>query len=112
MKAISLHGLSEPALGELGGVLARATRVLEAIVKPEKFYCAHFGEEASSVHFHVFPRTAAITIDYMSEHPDQSEQINGPALFVWARRKYKATPERVWVAVELGIAGLRSAFHP
>ena len=109
--ADALHKLEVSALDELGGVLARATRAVQSIIKPQKIYCANFSEEDSSVHFHVFPRSHVLTTEFLMEYPNQKKLIHGPVLLDWARTKYKAKPEEVWSFVQASMGQLRNALH-
>lgn len=107
----ALHKFGTSALTELGGTLARATQAIQSIIKPQRIYCAQFGEDNSAVHFHVFPRTHVLTTEYLKVYPSQKELIHGPVLLDWARTKYKAKPEEVWSIVQASMSQLRSALH-
>jgi len=107
----ALYKLEVSALHELGGVLARATQVVQCIIEPQKVYCAQFGEEESAIHFHIFPRSQALTTEFLKENPSQKTLIHGPVLLDWARTKYKAKPEEVWAIVQASMSQLRNALH-
>ena len=107
----ALHKLEVSALSELGGVLARATHAVQSIIKPQKIYCAQFGEEESAIHFHIFPRSHVLTTEFLKEYPNQRKLIHGPVLLDWARTKYKAKPEEVWSIVQASMSQLRNALH-
>ena len=53
----SLSVMTNGALVALGRTLSLAIKAIEAVVKPERVYCAAFGEESNFIHFHLFPRT-------------------------------------------------------
>lgn len=50
---------------------------------------AQFGETGDDLHFHVLPRTAAVTREFLLAYPQQEELIHGPVLFDWARTMYR-----------------------
>jgi hypothetical protein len=64
------------------------TAAIEAVVRPERVYCALFSEETHVVHFHLFPRTEWLTAKYLAAHPHVTE-ISGPRLMDWARRMFQ-----------------------
>jgi diadenosine tetraphosphate (Ap4A) HIT family hydrolase len=52
----SLADLPEPALAELGGLLARTQRIMEAQLKPKWLYISRFGHMPGfPLHFHFIP---------------------------------------------------------
>jgi len=87
LPAASLSDLGCDALASLGPTLAVATRAIELIIRPQRVYCALFAEEAHSVHFHLFPRSAWLLSQYAAAHPTD-HQISGPRLLDWARRTF------------------------
>ena len=107
----ALYKLEVSTLHELGGVLARATQAVQSIIKPQKVYCAQFGEEESAIHFHIFPRSQTLTTEFFKEYPDHKKLIHGPVLLDWARTRYKAKPEEVWPIVQASMDQLRNALH-
>lgn len=107
----ALYKLEVSTLKELGGVLARATQAVQSIIKPQKIYCAQFGEEEDAIHFHIFPRTLVLTTEFLRETPNQKTLIHGPVLLDWARTKYKAKPEKVWSIVQASMSQLQNALH-
>jgi diadenosine tetraphosphate (Ap4A) HIT family hydrolase len=50
----SLPQMNPAALVALGPTLAAATAAIQAIVRPDRVYCALFSEETHAVHFHLF----------------------------------------------------------
>jgi diadenosine tetraphosphate (Ap4A) HIT family hydrolase len=84
----SLSQMNPAALASLGATLAAATAAIEAVVQPERVYCALFSEQIRKVHFHLFPRTEWLTTKYFAAHPRQTE-ISGPRLMAWARRTFQ-----------------------
>lgn len=84
----------------LGCTLAAATRAIEAVIRPERVYCALFAEETQSVHFHLFPRSAWLLSQYASAYPADRE-ISGPRLLDWARRTFHSPcPDNYFETVE------------
>ena len=84
----SLSEMNPTALAALGSTLATATAAIEAVVRPQRVYCALFSEETRTVHFHLFPRTEWLTSKYSAAHPHEAE-ISGPRLMDWARRTFQ-----------------------
>ena len=84
----SLAELSQDAQAALGATLVAATRTIEAVVQPQRVYCALFAEETRSVHFHLFPRSEWLLFSYSRAHPEDTE-ISGPRLMDWARRTFR-----------------------
>jgi diadenosine tetraphosphate (Ap4A) HIT family hydrolase len=84
----SLSQLNSEALASLGPTLALTTAAIEAVVQPQRVYCALFSEETRGVHFHLFPRTKWLTAKYFTAHPRETE-ISGPQLMDWARRIFQ-----------------------
>ena len=84
----SLAELSPDAQSALGATLVAATRAVEAVVHPQRVYCALFAEETRSVHFHLFPRSEWLLLSYSRAHPENTE-ISGPRLMDWARRTFR-----------------------
>ena len=83
----SLSQMNPSALAELGPTLAIITSAIEAVVRPQRVYCAFFSEETRAVHFHLFPRTEWLTAKYFAAHPHETG-ISGPQLMDWARRNF------------------------
>jgi diadenosine tetraphosphate (Ap4A) HIT family hydrolase len=84
----SLSALSTGAQRDLGPILAVATGAISDVIAPLKIYCALFGEEHQQVHFHIFPRTAGVTAEFLKVFPEQRDLIHGPVLLDWARSRY------------------------
>jgi diadenosine tetraphosphate (Ap4A) HIT family hydrolase len=84
----SLSQMNPAALAVLGPTLAMTTAAIEAVVQPQRVYCALFSEERRGVHFHLFPRTEWLTSQYFAAHPHEAE-ISGPRLIDWARRTFQ-----------------------
>jgi len=84
----SLAQTTSEALASLGPTLAVATAAIEAVVRPQRVYCALFSEETRGVHFHLFPRTEWLTAKYFTAHPHETE-ISGPRLMDWARQVFQ-----------------------
>ena len=85
--AFSLSKLPREALDSVGVTLAAASRAIETVIHPERIYCALFGEETRSVHFHLFPRTRWLLSRYEASH-SVDRDVSGPQLFDWARRTF------------------------
>jgi len=84
---VSLSELEYIALTSLGPTLAAATKAIEAVLRPERVYCALFSEETRSIHFHLFPRTICLWSQYAAL-PREDREISGPRLLDWARRTF------------------------
>ena len=81
----SLSEMNSDPLTTLGTTLALATRVIEAVVRPERVYCTLFAEQTRQIHFHLFPRTAELASQFLAANPEERE-ISCPRLMDWARR--------------------------
>jgi diadenosine tetraphosphate (Ap4A) HIT family hydrolase len=81
----SLAGLSPGAQAEFASVFAKASRLIEQSVTPERIYCLRFGEEVEAVHFHLFPRTRLLLDEYRAA-TGAFGTPSGPLIFDWARR--------------------------
>jgi diadenosine tetraphosphate (Ap4A) HIT family hydrolase len=81
--------MTSESLVTLGSTLSLAAQTVEAVVKPDRIYCAMFGEEKNYVHFHVFPRTKQILAEYLKANPSDSKRISGPKLLHWVREEFK-----------------------
>src|SRR6266513_597074 len=84
----SLAELSPDAQVALGATLVAATRAIEAVVHPQRVYCALFAEETRSVHFHLFPRSEWLLSAYSRAHPEDTE-ISGPRLMDGVSRTFR-----------------------
>jgi|SRR5687767_9076383 diadenosine tetraphosphate (Ap4A) HIT family hydrolase len=78
----SLSAMKPEAQTELGVVLAKATRLIEETVRPERVYCARFGEEVETIHFHLFPRTR----EMMDAYRKTGGPVNALLIFEWCRK--------------------------
>lgn len=103
----SIADLPQAFLTQLGVNLAKATALVDEIIRPIKIYCAQFGEEGTELHFHIFPRTPALTSEFLRAFPGQQDLIHGPLLLDWARTKYKATQHTNWSAASSVITEMR-----
>ncbi len=103
----SMHELPQTYQAQLGTNLALATSLVHDVIDPIKVYCAQFGEECRELHFHVFPRTADMTNEFLKTCPEQKDLIHGPVLFDWARTQYQASKEQVWPVVSSVIREMR-----
>ena len=73
---------------DLGVMLAKLESATISVTGAQHVYIARFSEASATVHFHLFPRTAAIGAQFLRENPEVTDGVNGPLLFDWARRKY------------------------
>ena len=88
-KVRGLAVLSDQDAGALGILLRRLVQAIELSVRPVRVYVAQFGEEDESLHFHLFPRTEALTRKYLQEFPEQRAALHGPLLLDWARERFR-----------------------
>jgi diadenosine tetraphosphate (Ap4A) HIT family hydrolase len=84
----SLSQMNSSALAYLGPTLGAVTAAIEAVVQPQRAYCALFLEETRAIHFHLFPRTEWLTSKYFAAYPHETE-ISGPRIMDWARRMFQ-----------------------
>lgn len=106
----SLDALPRQPLESLGPLLANVTSLVNETVNPLRTYCAQFGEEQSQLHFHIFPRGAALTEEYLEAFPDHASQIRGPIVLDWARDRYRCTQEAVFETVADVIGHLQESW--
>ncbi|MFO7609228.1 MAG: hypothetical protein R6X35_08535 [Candidatus Krumholzibacteriia bacterium] len=88
--AESFGDLSTPKAQRLGGLLASAAAAIETTLKAERVYCLSFCEQDRGLHFHLFPRTAALLAAYHEATGTAEQPVDGPAVFAWARGAYPA----------------------
>lgn len=97
---------------ELGVVLGRLELCISSVTEAQHVYIARFSEASSSVHFHLFPRTAKLATDFLRENPTIIDGVNGPLLFDWARRKYHVDdPEKLSAATISTAQRIASAYE-
>jgi diadenosine tetraphosphate (Ap4A) HIT family hydrolase len=84
----SLSQMKPAALASLGPTLAMTTAAIEAVVRPQRIYCALFSEQMRAVHFHLFPSTEWLAGEYFAAHAHETE-ISGPRLMDWARLTFQ-----------------------
>ena len=83
----TLHDLPLTALSSLGPTLAKISRSIHVVLKPERVYTAQFCEADRGIHFHIFPRTAWLRESYLTYYPSE-HLLDGPRLLSWARRTF------------------------
>jgi diadenosine tetraphosphate (Ap4A) HIT family hydrolase len=84
----ALSALDSAEAAQLGRTLRLAVRAVETVMRPIKVYTAQFGEAGGGLHFHVFPRTEALTRRFLHEFPEEEAPLSGPVLLDWARGRY------------------------
>ena len=84
----SLAGLATEQAKALGEALSRAVRAIEQAAGADRVYILSFCEVERRLHFHLFPRTAWLLREYRKANGGESEAINGPLLFEWARKTF------------------------
>ncbi len=87
--AVDWASVSGDALARLGPLLQRVVCSIHGQLRPLRVYVAQFGEAGSDFHFHVFPRTAALTREFLLACPDHNLVVHGPVLLDWARERYR-----------------------
>lgn len=107
--AASLSDLPVEVLAQVGPVLSAVSRAIQSVVAPLRIYCGLFAEQRVEVHFHVFPRTAEVTEEFLRAYPEQRDAIRGPVLLDWARTYYRSSAPDVWRKVSPVVARLRAA---
>jgi diadenosine tetraphosphate (Ap4A) HIT family hydrolase len=88
--AESFGDLSTPGAKRLGGLLASAAAAVETVVRADRVYCLSFCEVDRTLHFHLFPRTAALLAAYREATGHSLGPVDGPAVFAWARGTFPA----------------------
>lgn len=84
----SLADLNDQAQSHLMAVMKKLHEFLNDSVQPERIYTLSIGEVQPRLHFHIFPRTAALLQDYRIDNNITQDNISGLLLFEWARSKY------------------------
>jgi len=80
-QAVCLDEPDVEATSLLGKTLALVTSAVSQVIQPAKIYCLQLREEASRLHFHIFPRTEEITGVYLRGTPlKESPLIHGSGL--------------------------------
>ena len=92
----SLATLTPAAQAELGKVLARAMKLIEKVVAPERVYVLRFGEEVPAIHFHVFPRTRAMADAYHKATGDATLNERGQNVLRQVSKTMIGMPSRVF----------------
>lgn len=82
----SMGALLADHAAQLGCLLSRAVRSIEAVVETDRVYVLSFGESGGPFHMHLFPRTRWVLEAYQRQHENPDGPIDGPAVFEWARR--------------------------
>ncbi|MFO2466297.1 HIT family protein [Pseudomonas sp. 15FMM2] len=121
----SLADLSEPALAELGGLLAKTQRIMEAQLQPKWLYISRFGHMPGfPLHFHFIPVYHWVeTLFWQDERYRLLETFASSAtcqtltdgaeltLFIWREFGESATPPAPQgPSVQVVIERLREAF--
>lgn len=95
--------LPRQTLLRLGPVLGAVERAVGEVMAAENVYVARFGESGGPLHFHVFPRTQAIT-DAWREATGRRGSVDAPSLISWANATY--TGNAHFGDTPIAIAGL------
>ncbi len=103
----SLRDVDPKVLQFLGGTFALRANLLEKVLSPERIYFARFGEQDSSFHFHIFPRTKWIREEFLKAHSNTEPVIDGPRLLSWVRERFKAESRPPGVSLKDSIRELR-----
>lgn len=120
----SLADMPEAALAELGGLLAKTQRVMEAQLKPKWLYISRYGHMPGfPLHFHFIPvydwveeafwrdERYRLLQGFGAEHPALTDGAE-LTLFVWREFGESATPPQVQgESVRQVITRLRAAFR-
>jgi diadenosine tetraphosphate (Ap4A) HIT family hydrolase len=86
--AESISGLQLEQLSNLGPVLAQLEDAVIRVTKADRVYILRFSEGSREVHFHIFPRTAALADQYLREVASPTA-LAGEGLFAWARQRFQ-----------------------
>jgi hypothetical protein len=77
---------------ELGQTLGWLEAAIIRTTAASRVYVLRFSEAEPALHFHLFPRTAALAAAYARVFGRLPGQVIGPELFEWARQTYH-TPD-------------------
>jgi diadenosine tetraphosphate (Ap4A) HIT family hydrolase len=104
--------LSVSTLQQLGPALARLEAAIQSVTGCDHVYILRFSEGLASVHFHLFPRTAALASDWKAEARPADGQLNGPSIFAWARTRYAVErPEMLSTQTLQTALAIRESIH-
>ncbi len=78
----ALADFSAAEQAELMQCIARAEALVQKLIQPERIYVMKFAEVNQTVHFHVFPRTAAIGKAFATAQGEPAP-YNGARLVDW-----------------------------
>ncbi len=85
------HTLAEmpaPALASLGPLMSAVELAAREATRAECVYLLRFAESGGGLHFHVFPRTAALALQWRTETGHPAGSLIGEDIFSWARRTH------------------------
>lgn len=89
----SVDQLSQSGKLVLIDTIAALQKTIKKVIAPERIYTLSIGEVQPKLHFHIFPRTKQLLLDYQSKLALPSDQpVSGMHLFEWARKEYEKTP--------------------
>lgn len=122
----SLADMPEAALAELGGLLAKTQRVMEAQLEPKWLYISRYGHMPGfPLHFHFIPVYDWVEDAFWRDEryrrlqsfgaQGQAQALTDGAeltLFVWREFGESPTPPVQGESVQQVIARLRAAFRP
>ena len=81
----SIVELSDDAASRLGNMLQRAITAIDETVHPERVYVVCLAELNPRIHFHLFPRTTAVTNVDRNATGRTDGVINGLEFMHWVR---------------------------
>ena len=102
-----LGEMTAAELALLGPTLAVACDAVQEVMHPINVYCAKFGESDGTVHFHIFPRTKALTQVYLEE-VGGTGSIDAPRLMSWSNNRFLGSNE--FGEIEAAIEAFRRYF--
>ena len=81
----SIADLTDAAAEQFGPILRQAVEAINQVVHPERVYVICLAELEPRIHFHLFPRTRAVTETYRHATGYHDDAINGLVFMQWAR---------------------------
>jgi diadenosine tetraphosphate (Ap4A) HIT family hydrolase len=96
--------LGGAALAALGPTIATLEDAVLNVTECERIYLLRLSEGTKSIHFHVFPRTSEMAVQFRKEMKFNEAGLNGELLFYWARQHFKVASPAELSTTTLAVA--------
>lgn len=85
----SLTKLDDDIAIDLMLMIKHIQQAIQAVIQPEKIYVCSFAEVNPQLHYHIFPRTLAVTEAYLADQKQTA--VDGLKLLDWAKNYYTSS---------------------